>query len=37
MEKILRHARHGFVNGRVAVRVVFTQHFAHDTRGFFVR
>ena len=27
--KILRHAHHGAVNGRVAVRVITTQHVAH--------
>ena len=35
--EILRHTRHGFIHSRIAVRVIFTQHFAHDTRGFLVR
>ena len=34
--KILRHACHGFIDRRVAVRVIFTEHFTHDTGGFFV-
>ena len=34
--EILRHARHGLVNGGVAVGVVFTQHFTDDAGGFFV-
>ena len=35
--EILRHARHGFVDGHVTVRMIFAQHFADDAGGFFVR
>ena len=34
--KMLRHAHDGVINRRVAVRVVFTDHVADDTRRFFV-
>ena len=34
--EILRHARHGFVHRRVAVRVILAQHLADDTGGFLV-
>ena len=30
----MRHAHHGVVGGSIAVRVVFTQDFAHHARGF---
>ena len=33
--EILGHARHGLVDGRIAVRVVFPQHFPDDAGGFF--
>ena len=34
--EILGHARHGLIDGRVTVRVEFTQHLTHDTGGFLV-
>ena len=34
--KVLRHARHRFVNGHIAVRVILAQHFTNDTGRFFV-
>ncbi len=34
--EILRQACHGFINSRVAVGVVFAQHFAYDTGGLLV-
>ena len=34
---VLGHAHHGVVHGRIAVRVVFTQHLSHDAGRFFVR
>jgi len=35
--EILRHTRHCVVYRHIAVRVIFTQHFTYDTRGFFER
>ena len=35
--KILRHAHHGIVNGRITMGMVFAQHFADDTGAFLVR
>ena len=34
--KILRHTNNRVINGSIAVRVVFTENFTDDTRGFFV-
>ena len=31
--KVLRHANHGFVDGRITVRVVFPHHLAHGPGG----
>ena len=35
--EVLRHAHDGVVYGDVAVRVVFTNHIADNTRRFFIR
>ena len=35
--EILRHAHHGVIDGRIAVRVIFTHTVADDTRRLFVR
>ena len=35
--EVLRHARHGVIDGGVAVGVVLTQHLADDTGAFLVR
>ena len=35
--EVLRHAHNGVVYGDVAVRVVFTNHIADNTRRFFIR
>ena len=35
--EVLRHARHGIIDGAVAVGVVFTQHLADDTGAFLIR
>ena len=34
--EILRHARHGFVDGRVAMRMVLAEHLADDACGLLV-
>ena len=34
--KILSHSRHGIINSGVAVRMIFAQNLANDTRGFFM-